>query len=179
MDQKAEFISKKIGISFEQMVGMKKGQLIRKILKYDSIKWYDDMLRKTSLGIYRRKKREIKDEKIYSNNRASELLFRARSNTIDLNADKRHRGGSVLCDLCENGTEDMRHFILECIRLEDKRDQQIMTKFWRADKNDMLAEMLFDRGETERMGKMLENMYSKRKRIIASKKRTIRNRTQN
>ena len=90
---------KNLGVSFEQMVGMKKGQLIRKILKYESIKWDDDMLRKTSLGIYRRKKREIKDEKIHSNNRASELLFRARSNTIDLNADKRHRGGSVLCDL--------------------------------------------------------------------------------
>ena len=64
----------------------------------------------------------------------------------------------------------MRHFILECIRLEDKRDQQIMRKFWRTDKDDMIAEMLFDRGETERVGKMLEDMYSKRKKIIASKK---------
>ena len=33
------------------MVGMKKGQIVRKILKYDSIRWYDDMIRKTSLGI--------------------------------------------------------------------------------------------------------------------------------
>ena len=93
------------------------------------MKWYDDMVRKTSLGIYRRKKREIKDEKIYSNNRASELLFRARSNTIDLNADERHRGERVLCDLCENGTEDMKHLIFGCSRLKDKRNQWIMRKF--------------------------------------------------
>ena len=93
------------------MVGMKKGQIVRKILKYDSIRWYDDMIRKTSLGIYSRKKREIKDEIIYYKNRASELLFRARSNTMDLNTDKRHRGESELCDLCERGTENLKHFI--------------------------------------------------------------------
>ena len=52
------------------------------------MKWYNDMVRKASLGIFRRKKREIKDKRIYSNDRASELLFRARSNTIDLNTDR-------------------------------------------------------------------------------------------
>merc|ERR1712240_698509 len=102
---------KKLEISFEQMVGMKKGQIVRRILKYDSIRWYDDMITKTSLGIYSRKKREIEDEIIYYKNRASELLFRARSNTMDLNTDKRHRGESELCDLCERGTENLKHFI--------------------------------------------------------------------
>ena len=169
---------KKLGISFEQMVGMKKGQIVRRILKYDSIRWYDDMLTKTSLGIYSRKKREIKDERIYYNNRASELLFRARSNTMDLNTDKRHRGESELCDLCERGTENLKHFILECCRLEDVRDQQIMTKYWKADKEEMIGDMLLDRKETERVGKMIEEMYRKRKRIIENNKRTIRNRTQ-
>ena len=168
---------KKLEISFEQMVAMKKRQIVRKILKYDSIRWYDDMITKTSLGIYSRKKREIKDERIYYNNRASELLFRARSNTLDLNTDKRHRGESELCDLCERGTENMKHFILECCRLEDMRDQQIMTKYWKADKDEIIGDMLFDRKETEKVGKMLERMYSKRKRIIANNKRTIRNRT--
>ena len=72
----------------------------------------------------------------------------------------------------------MKHFILECSRLEDKRDQQIMIKYWKADKEEMIGDMLFDRKETERVGKMLESMYAKRKRLIANKKRTIRNRTQ-
>merc|ERR1712240_985564 len=167
---------RKIGINFDQMVRMKKRQIVRKILKYDSIKWYDTLLTKTSLGIYRRKKREIKDERIYSNDRASELLFRARSNTLDLNTDKRHRGESEMCDLCERGTEDLKHFILECCRLEDKRDQQIMLKYLKADKDEMIGDMLFDRKETEKVGKMLERMYSKRIRIRANNKRRIRNR---
>ena len=53
-----------------------------------------------------------------------------------------------------------------------------MRKFWRTDKDEMIGDMLFDRKETEKVGKMLERMYSKRKRIIANNKRTIRNRTQ-
>ena len=169
---------RKIGVNFDQMVRMKKRQIVRKILKYDSIRWYDNLLTKTSLGIYRRKKREIKDERIYSNDRASELLFRARSNTIDLNTDKRHRGESEICDLCERGTEDLRHFMLECCRLEDKRDQQLMTKYWKADKEEMIGDMLFDRKETERVGKMIEEMYRKRKRVIENNERKTRNRTQ-
>ena len=42
----------------------------------------------------------------------------------------------------------------------------------------MIGDMLFDRKETERVGKMIEEMYRKRKRIIENNKRTIRNRTQ-
>ena len=72
----------------------------------------------------------------------------------------------------------MKYFILECSRLEDKRDQQIMRKFWRTDKDEMIGDMLFDRKETEKVGKMLEDMYVKRKRRIANQKRTIRNRIQ-
>ena len=167
---------RKIGVNFDQMVRMKKRQIVRKILKYDSIRWYDNLLTKTSLGIYRKKKWEIKDERIYSNNRASELLFRARSNTLDLNTDKRHRGESEMCDLCERGTEDLRHFMLECCRLEDKRDQQLMIKYWKADKEEMIGDMIFNRKETERVGKMIEEMYKKRKRIIENNRITIRNR---
>ena len=55
----------------------------------------------------------------------------------------------------------MKHFILECSRLEDKRDQQIMIKYWKADKEEMIGDMLFDRKETERVGKMIEEMNRK------------------
>ena len=81
-----------------------------------------------------------------------------------------------MCDLCERGTEDLRHFMLECCRLEDKRDQQLMTKYWKADKDEMIGDMIFDRKETEKVGKMIEEMYKKRKRIIEQNRITIRNR---
>ena len=52
-----------------------------------------------------------------------------------------------------------------------------MTKYWKADKDEMIGDMLFDRKETEEVGKMLERMYFKRKIIRANNKRTIRSRT--
>ena len=51
-----------LGISFEQMVEMSPGQIKRKINNYDSEKWYEDMQTKRSLSIYRKHKKEIKDE---------------------------------------------------------------------------------------------------------------------
>merc|ERR1711874_909940 len=110
---------KEIGLTFEEMIEMSKRQIIKKILEYDSKKWHEDLSRKTSLRIYRKNKKRIQDEKIYNNTKASELIFRARSNTLNLNIDNRHRGGSTTCDLCNIGEEDMQHFLLECGRLED------------------------------------------------------------
>ena len=82
------------------MVEMSPGQIKRKINNYDSGKWYEDMQTKRSLSIYRKYKKEIKDEKIYDNTISSELLFRVRSNTLALNIDKRHKGESTKCELC-------------------------------------------------------------------------------
>ena len=38
--------------------------------------------------------------------------------------------------------------------------------------------MPFDKKETERVGKIIEEMYRKKKRIIGNNKRKIRNKTQ-
>ena len=68
----------------------------------------------------------------------------------------------------------MKHFILDCWTLEDRRDQDLMRKYWRQNKNDMIGEMLFDNTETERVKQMLENMWHKR--LVELRKR--RQRTQ-
>jgi hypothetical protein len=151
-----------IGISFEDLVQMSVGQVKRKILRYDSCKWYEDLITKRSLGIYRRFKKGIKDEGIYDNRPSSELLFRARSNTLALNTDNRHRGGNTECELCNRGEEDIIHFIVECRELEDKRDQQLMRKYWNQDKEEMIGEMIFDNEESERVRGMLQAMWQKR-----------------
>ena len=50
-----------------------------------------------------------------------------------------------------------------------------MTKYWKAYKDEMIGDMLFDRKETEEVGKMLERMYFKRKRMpIAAPKSAAR-----
>ena len=151
------------------MVEMNVGQIKRKINNYDSGLWYEDMQTKQSLSIYRKYKKEIKDERIYDNTIPSELLFRARSNTLALNIEKRHRGESTRCELCYRGEEDLQHFMLECRELEEKRDQNLMMKHWSPDKEEMIGNMIFDLEETDKIKAMLMRMWHKRKTEIKNK----------
>ena len=52
----------------------------------------------------------------------------------------------------------MKHFMLDCWTLEEKRDQDLLRKYWRPDKDEMIGEMIFDNTETERVKQMLENI---------------------
>ena len=158
-----------LGINFDQMVEMSVGQIKRKINNYDSRLWYEDMQTKRSLSIYRKYKKEIKDEKIYDNTISSELLFRARSNTLALNIDKRHRGEATRCELCYRGEEDLQHFMLECRELEGKRDQNLMMKHWSPDKEEMIGNMIFDIEEIDKVKAMMTRMWHKRKTEIKRK----------
>ena len=92
-----------------------------------------------------------------------------------MNIEKRHKGGNTECELCHTGDEDIRHFMLECWALEDKRNQLLMRKYWRQDKEEMIGEMLFDNKEIEKVKEMIDNMWHKRQ--IELKK--IRNQRQN
>ena len=108
-----------INISFEEMVEMSKNQIHRKVDAYDNRKWYEEAATKRTLGVYRKFKRRIEDERIYDNRKSSEILFRARSNTMALDTEKRHNGGKTECDLCHSEEEDLQHFLLKCSVLQD------------------------------------------------------------
>ena len=86
------------------------------------------MNEKRSLKIYREFKEKIKEERFYGNRESSRYLFEARSNTLPLNIQRRHTGGETKCDLCEDGNEDLIHFLVECKELDHKRNKDIMLK---------------------------------------------------
>ena len=71
--------------------------------------------------------------------------------------------------------ENMEHFLLHCRKLEDKRDPQLIRKFWNEDKLVMIGEMLFDNNETEGVKKMLNNMWQKRSVELKKNKERIQN----
>ena len=108
---------------------MSKMQIKKKIREYDTELWRKEMLNKSTLNRYRKKKNEIKEEKRIDNSLASKLWFRGRSNTMDLNIDNKYmKKGSTVCDLCEEEDEDMSHFLLRCKKLEKERDYSFMKK---------------------------------------------------
>ena len=163
-----------INISFEEMVEMSKNQIHRRVDAYDNRKWYEEAATKRTLGVYRKFKRRIEDERIYDNRKSSEILFRARSNTLALNTEKRHNRGKTECDLCHTEEEDLQHFLLKCSVLQDKRDPYLLRKYWKPDRQDMIGELLFNKQDIEEVKIMLENMW--RKRWNELKKRKINTR---
>ena len=55
--------------------------------------WYENLNQLTDWELYRRFKRSVDRSYGYDNREVSDLLFRARSNTLGLNDFKRHNGG--------------------------------------------------------------------------------------
>ena len=70
------------------------------------------MEEKSTLVIYRSGKESITEEKVYDNTFGSTLLFRARTNCLQLNWRKRFVGEIDTCQLCMEGeVESLEHFL--------------------------------------------------------------------
>ena len=97
---------------------MDRTEIKSKVRNYDNRRWYENLNQLTDREIYRKFKKSVGRSYGYDNRIISDLLFRARSNTLDLNDFRRHNGGAMNCDLCGVDREDLAHFILECPSLD-------------------------------------------------------------
>ena len=102
--------------SIDQLQTIDKRELKRKIEKWDWREWSKDVNGKTTLGIYKKFKDSIKEEKIYNNSYSSVLLYQCRSNSIKLNWRKAFEGGNTKC-LCNEAVETVEHTLLYCKHL--------------------------------------------------------------
>ena len=153
-------------IKYEDIPEMSKNAIKKKIREMDNKKWMEELETKTSLAMYKKHKTEIKEELIYDNRLATKIWFGSRTNTLEINIENRHREEkSTKCDLCEKEDETTIHFILECEKLDDKRNKELIRKYTQTEKEDTLAKILFSKDDTEEIKYMLENMWRKRTRI--------------
>ena len=145
---------------------MSKNAIKKKIREMDNRKWKKDIETKTSLTMYKKHKTEIKEESIYDNRLATKIWFGSRTNTLEINIENRHRENkNTKCDLCGKEDETTIHFILECEKLEDKRNKELIRKYTQTEKEDTLAKILFSKDDTEEIKYMLENLWRKQTRI--------------
>ena len=83
-------------------------------------------------------------ERVYDNRQASIVLFKCRTNTLNLNERKRHMGESTKCDLCEEEKEDLKHFILWCPAYEEeRRKSDRLQQPYQEDEEELLGSYLF------------------------------------
>ena len=71
------------------------------------------MEKKSSLCIYRRWKRQMGGmEEIYDNRPASIVLFKVRTNSLELQDRKRHTNEETRCPMCQAELENLEHFFI-------------------------------------------------------------------
>ena len=118
---------------------------IEKLMKiWDTNKWLEEMNSKSSIAIYRKFKKSIKEEKEYDNTQSSALLYKARANVLALNDRKRHQNEDTKCPLCNHLYENMEHFILDCEELENIRSENIVLQRPHLEnKDDIIGNFLF------------------------------------
>ena len=104
---------------------MDRSEVKLKVRNYDKV-WQDNLFLLTNREIYRRFKRSVGCSFDYDNRLESDLLFRARSNTLDLNDFDRHDGGDTRWELCGADREGLLHFILIHPILESYRNKELI-----------------------------------------------------
>ena len=158
-------------IRFNRLKIMSNQEIIKVTRNFDTENWVKEIEKKTSIRIYRKFKKEIKEEQIYRNDFSSILLFQARSNTLSLNIENRFRNESTICELCKVEGENLEHFVLKCRNLDGSREKNFIEKFKDMNNEDILGNMLFNYENIETTKKMLENLWRDREIQLKSKQK--------
>ncbi len=94
------------------------------------------------------------------------LLFKCRTDTLNLNNGKRFAGGDTSCEICAEENENLEHFLLWCP--EYQRERNVNTKLQRPFKEDVekvIGELLFQEN-IEEAKETIYNMWKKREKKL-------------
>ena len=154
----------KMGIKSEEIYNKNKKEIKEDIYKKDTELWKREMASKKSLEYYRIYKKEVKQEEEYENNRNADLWFRSRTNCLYLSdrnkSDKR-------CKLCGDEVEDIEHFLLECIYLEETRRESTYLQRPRRESNrETIMTFLYSDEHTEHRRIVNEKLWTKRNALM-------------
>ncbi|XP_045115935.1 uncharacterized protein LOC123507244 [Portunus trituberculatus] len=108
-------------------VDASKREINRRVEEKGKAEWRRGMSEKTTLEWYRRKDRP-RCESFYDGSRGGDLLFRARTKSLEVNSRvyRWKDGGSKVCEVCERGVDEtVEHLMLECEEYGCARDRML------------------------------------------------------
>merc|ERR1711984_5995 len=124
---------------------MDKRELKLKIRDWDTQNWMKEVLNKPTLQYYREAKLYIGYDDCYRNNVNSDYLVKARTNCLQLQEyfSRRNINLDKTCKLCNQGEENLKHFMILCPNLQGKRDMTLVEKWENQDTKIQTANILF------------------------------------
>ena len=158
-----------VGISYEKLLEKNQDEIKKELKSWDTCKWRSEMESKSSLVMYRKYRKEIGgQEEVYDNRKSSDLLFRCRTNNLNLNDRCRFRGEDTKCNICGAETENLNHFLLWCPEYsEERRKYQIIQRPYIEEEENIIGDLLF-KDKNIKVAKIIINeIWKKREKKIA------------
>ena len=157
-------------MTWEEVYKISKEALKKRIREYDTLLWKLDLTNKTTLKYYAMGKTEIGYNHCYRNNMNSTFLARARVNSLKLE-EAVGRGNIFhdrMCKLCGQEEEDIVHFIVKCKALETKRNYALLDRSI-VNPEERMVKLLFKQKDFQGAGKMVKELWFKRKDILKNR----------
>ena len=114
-----------LGLTINQIKELKVSQIKNKIYDYDKILWIQGMQSKSTLTMYRNNKQEIREEKWMKNGQKYSTMMKIRSNSLKLSWREFNNAADKICSLCSIEIETVEHFMLDCNKLNELRNEYI------------------------------------------------------
>ena len=119
----------------------------KRVRMWDANEWKKEMESKSSLKLYKIWRQEIGgQEQVYDNREASLIMFKARSNNLNLRDRRRFNNQSTECLLCGSALEDLNRFILYCSAYEEERKaNSVLQQPYQEDEEEITGQLLFNK----------------------------------
>ena len=104
---------------------------------------------------------------IIYNSFKSNLWFRLRSNTLNLEERKRYKKEDTKCKLCFEEEENISHFVMKCPNLQAIRIECIELQ-WPLNENieELLGQFIFDNQDINKKMNLIEKMWKRRRQLM-------------
>ena len=146
---------------------MTKEKLKERTKRWDVKLWIEEVSSKTSLNLYMKRKKEIREEQIYNNRPSSIILYKARTNCLPLNDRKQFTGENTMYILCDETIETIEHFILKFPAYNDIRKRSIaLQRPYIENAQKIVGDFLFNEDTMNENKDILYTIWRKRDRKI-------------
>jgi len=157
-------------MNINQLNEIEKNKLREKIRKIDTNEWIEDMEKCKTLDIYRKNKKKFGDEKIYENNEMSTLFMKVRTNSLEVNGRVSflNDNKSKICKLCNKENETITHFILECEKLSQKRNNELIKKYKKESTEKTFIQLMYEfkKNDLYEIKIMIYALWKERNRLM-------------
>ena len=162
-----ERICKKYNLEKDNIKEYNKEEIGNKIREKETSAWREEMEKKKTLKIYRKYKTQIKQDEDFYNDRNSEVWFRVKANCLFFKKQNEENR----CKICNDGNEDLKHFILHCNKLEEIRKTHILLQRpYPEDEDELLSKIIFENTDKEEVKIIMGKMWSRRLSLIKDTK---------